>query len=91
MPTTLSAQASGSISNDLTTTGAVVGTTSYDAWGVPTSSTPNRFGFTGEIQSQGLVYLRARWYDPSSGTFLTKDPFAGFPRHPYSLHPYQYA
>lgn len=36
------------------------------------------------------MYLRARWYDPTSGTFLTKDPFAGFPRQPYSLHPYQY-
>jgi hypothetical protein len=37
------------------------------------------------------MYLRARWYDLTSGTFLTRDPFAGFPRQPYSLHPYQYA
>ncbi|NJO07656.1 MAG: hypothetical protein HC876_20245 [Chloroflexaceae bacterium] len=39
----------------------------------------------------GLVYLRARWYDPASGTFLGRDPFEGFPDMPYSQHPYQYA
>ncbi|MCG8347992.1 MAG: RHS repeat-associated core domain-containing protein [Chloroflexales bacterium] len=51
------------------------------------------FGFTGELQDgeTNLVYLRARWYDPGSGTLTTRDPFAGFPETPYSLHPYQYA
>lgn len=38
-----------------------------------------------------LVHLRARWYQPSSGTFLSHDPFAGFPQQPASLQPYQYA
>ena len=38
-----------------------------------------------------MVYLRARWYNPGSGTLTTRDPFAGFPKTPYSLHPYQYA
>ncbi|MCG8346161.1 MAG: RHS repeat-associated core domain-containing protein, partial [Chloroflexales bacterium] len=50
--------------------------------------------FTGELQDDGdsgLVYLRARWYDPGSGTLTTRDPFAGCPKTPYSLHPYQYA
>ncbi|MCG8353397.1 MAG: RHS repeat-associated core domain-containing protein, partial [Chloroflexales bacterium] len=49
---------------------------------------------TGELQDDGdsgLVYLRARWYDPGSGRFATRDPFAGMPHLPYSLHPYQYA
>ncbi|NJO08003.1 MAG: hypothetical protein HC876_22175 [Chloroflexaceae bacterium] len=36
------------------------------------------------------MYLRARWYDPASGTFLGRDPFAGYPTIPYSQHPYQY-
>lgn len=61
----------GSTRLTLDDAGAVVGTTSYDAWGVPTRGTPDPFGFTGEVHSQGLVYLRARWYDPTSGTFLT--------------------
>ena len=51
------------------------------------------FGFTGELQDgdPSLLYLRARWYDPGQSTFTSRDPFAGFPETPYSLHPYQYA
>ena len=51
------------------------------------------FGFTGELQddTSGLVHVRARWYDPGQSTFTSRDPFAGFPETPYSLHPYQYA
>ncbi|MCG8350466.1 MAG: RHS repeat-associated core domain-containing protein, partial [Chloroflexales bacterium] len=50
------------------------------------------FGFTGELQdgTSDLLYLRARWYDPGQSTFTSRDPFAGFPETPYSLHPYQY-
>jgi len=81
----------GSVRQILDDAGAVLATTNYDPWGTPQGSLSAPFGFTGEVQSQGLVYLRARWYDPGSDTFLTKDPFAGFPRQPYSLHPYQYA
>jgi RHS repeat-associated protein len=49
------------------------------------------FGFTGELQPDDAVYLRARWYQPSAGTLLGRDPFAGYDSLPYSLHPYQYA
>ena len=50
------------------------------------------FGFTGELQDgdTSVVYLRARWYNPGSGTFTTRDPFAGFPIAPLSLHPSAY-
>ncbi len=37
-----------------------------------------------------MVYLRARWYNAASGTFTSRDAFAGFPEQPYSFHPYQY-
>jgi hypothetical protein len=37
------------------------------------------------------VYLRARWYAPGQGRFVSEDPFAGFATRPYSLHAYQYA
>ena len=67
------------------------GSYAYTPFGVVASGNmPVPFGFTGELQSQGLVYLRARWYDPSSEVFIIRDPFAGFPEQPYSLHPYQY-
>jgi RHS repeat-associated protein len=41
-----------------------------------TGSTANAFTFTGEQTdaSTGLVYLRARWYDPATGRFLSLDP-----------------
>ncbi len=39
----------------------------------------------------GLYYLRARYYDPAQGRFLTADPFPGAIRKPISLHRYMYA
>jgi RHS repeat-associated protein len=88
--------------------GAVAGLRGFDAWGVPdpNSSVANAsgpaalgelFGFTGERHdtASGLLYLRARWYDPSLGRFLTRDPVAGArsdPRSdPRTQHPYWYA
>jgi RHS repeat-associated protein len=50
------------------------------------------FGFTGEQDGiAGLVFLRARYYDPGTGRFITKDPFPGVPSLPSTLHLYQYA
>ncbi|MBL8161402.1 MAG: hypothetical protein JNJ61_05400 [Anaerolineae bacterium] len=41
-----------------------------------TSQTP--YGFTGELtDSNGLVYLRARYYSPALGVFASQDPFEG--------------
>jgi RHS repeat-associated protein len=67
----------------------------YDAWGNLEQSlgnVPNRFLFTGEEQDPqtGLYYLRARWYDPRVGRFLTKDPFGGLAERPQSVYPYIY-
>jgi RHS repeat-associated protein len=76
----------------LTDTGSASTPLHYDPWGTPTEGTPPTFGFTGELQdaTSGLVHLRARWYLPAQGAFASRDPFAGFPAQPYSLHPYQY-
>ena len=41
--------------------------------------------------SSGQQYLRARFYDPASGTFYRLDPFAGNLTDPQSLHKYLYA
>lgn len=47
--------------------------------------------YTGEQQDlNGLVYLRARHYDPGSGRFLSRDPFGGFVFAPQSLNRYAY-
>jgi RHS repeat-associated protein len=63
-----------------------------NTWGEPINGVGAELRFAGEFQDgqSGLVFLRARWYQPSSGTFLTRDPFAGFPTTPYSQHQYQY-
>ncbi|MFB0535680.1 MAG: RHS repeat-associated core domain-containing protein [Anaerolineae bacterium] len=53
---------------------------------------PGPWGFAGEMQDPtGLIYLRARWYDPATGRFLTRDPVPGVPMLPASLNPYVYA
>ncbi len=38
----------------------------------------------------GMQYLRARYYDPSTGRFNRVDPFAGNTQGPQSLHKYAY-
>jgi len=52
----------------------------FDPYGNPIIDTGfnTSLGFTGEQQdSSGLVHLRARMYDPFTGTFLQKDPVWG--------------
>jgi RHS repeat-associated protein len=85
------ADALGSLRMTLDSTGTPQSLHSYDAWGVVQEGTPAPFGFTGEMQQAGLVYLRARWYAAGSGTFTSRDPFAGYSTLPNTLHPYMYA
>jgi RHS repeat-associated protein len=68
--------------------GAVVGTWSWDPYGKViaisgTATTP--FGFAGEWTDaeSGFVYLRARYYDPATGQFLSRDPLVADTRSPY--------
>jgi RHS repeat-associated protein len=68
----------------------------YDAFGnsVSTSgSTPNNYLYRGEQfdPDLGLYYLRARYYNPLTGRFMSRDPEQGNPYDPKSLHKYLYA
>ncbi len=76
--------------------GAYEGTTitmtaSYDDWGVPSVGV----GQAGNLlwkslhhdEYTGLYYVRARWYDPSLGRFMSEDP-AGFAG---GVNPYTFA
>lgn len=75
-------------------TGAVVATFRTDEFGIPTSSSGasgSPFRYTGEpTDASGLTYLRARYYDPGLGRFMSGDPFAGFAASPLSLNRYSY-
>jgi len=78
------ADALGSAADLTDATGAVLQSYSYDAFGALRPADPaggiailgNGFLFSGENVDPitGLVYLRARYYDPATGRFLSKDP-----------------
>lgn len=74
--------------------GAVEQTYDYDVFGVMRSATgtsDNRYTFTGEENdASGLVYLRARYYDPSTGRFLSPDPFPAKATDTQTLNRYVY-
>ncbi|HLF77760.1 MAG TPA: RHS repeat-associated core domain-containing protein [Dehalococcoidia bacterium] len=75
-------------------TGAVVNTYDYDAFGAVRASTgsqANEFKFTGEQadSSTELEYLRARYYDQETGSFISRDPMADQPG--WSEHAFAYA
>ncbi|MBN9492899.1 RHS repeat-associated core domain-containing protein, partial [bacterium] len=73
--------------------GNVVNTYAYDPYGATTSSTgsqPNAYQFAGQAtDSTGLQYLRARYYDAATGTFISSDPMGVSPIWPGN--PYGYA
>ncbi|HBV98040.1 MAG: hypothetical protein JL50_00965 [Peptococcaceae bacterium BICA1-7] len=66
----------------------------YDAFGNIQSvneSVDNIFGFTGEPRDpSGLIFLRARYYDPVTGRFISRDTYEGDITNPLSLNLYTY-
>ena len=78
------------------TTGVVTDTWTYSVDGqltVDTGTTPVSVGWRGETRdtATGLIWLRARWYDPATARFLSADPWHGDPSNPISLNRYVYA
>lgn len=67
----------------------------YDAFGdliTSTGSTANFYRYSGEQYDPnlGFIYLRARYLNPNSGRFLSRDSYAGNVFDPASLHKYTY-
>ncbi|MBK8972479.1 MAG: RHS repeat-associated core domain-containing protein [Hahellaceae bacterium] len=86
----------GSPVNLTTLGGDVTARYQYDAWGhkrLDASTSWNRISFTGheEDTETGLIYAKARFYDPDTGRFLTQDPWEGDISIAPSLHKYLYA
>ena len=75
--------------------GTVIKSYVYDAFGIelnPDPSDTNVFRYCGEYfdKETGTIYLRARYYDPVIGRFITEDSYRGGDRDPLSLHLYAY-
>jgi len=56
------------------------------------SSFLNEVTFTGSVTdaSSGLHYMNARFYQPSTGRFLSQDTYSGNPYDPWTQHLYSY-
>jgi RHS repeat-associated protein len=82
------------ISNSL---GRLVQIGVYNAWGE--MSTSNNLGLSGEFRYigesfdplSGFYYMRARYYDPRLGRFISQDPYTGQLNVPLSRNRYIYA
>jgi RHS repeat-associated protein len=86
----------GNVRNLSNTAGAITDEYEYDAFGnafTKVGNTPNNYLYRGEQYDQdlGLYYLRARYYNPATGRFLSKDPEDGKSGDPKTLHKYLYA
>jgi RHS repeat-associated protein len=79
----------GSVRAIANSSGTVQNTYDYDAYGkvlTTTGTLQNPFGYTGEYTDgeSGLVYLRARYYDPATQQFLTVDPMLASTEQAYA-------
>jgi RHS repeat-associated protein len=93
---TFAQDGSQSVRAEVNAVGGVIASFRYRAYGQTAqtngSSTPSYLGYAGQLLDQsGLYYLRARWYDPVSGRFASRDAQAGSPNRPGTLNLYHYA
>jgi len=84
----------GSVRLVMTSAGKITFQTDYRPYGqlqTPTGSDP--FEYTDKLldSATGLYYSGARFYDPTTGRFITKDPGGGGLTDPQSLNAYTYA
>ena len=87
--------AHGDVVNLTDADGEVVKSYTYDAFGVEKNindADTNAFRYCGEYYDSetGTIYLRARYYNPSTGRFISRDSYAGENGNPLSLNLYTY-
>ncbi|WP_412679447.1 RHS repeat domain-containing protein [Brevibacillus fortis] len=77
--------------------GNVLNTYDYDIWGnlitdKVKETISNPFMYAGEMfdKESGFYYLRARYYDPKIGRFISEDTYKGQVDNPLSLNRYVY-
>ena len=87
--------AHGDVVNLTDSTGAITKSYKYDAFGVEQNvddADNNAFRYCGEYydSESGTIYLRARYYDPTIGRFISRDSVTGENTDPLSLNLYTY-
>ena len=85
----------GDVVQTVDKTGEVQNNYDYDIWGNPTLTVETvkcAIRYAGEFYDSetGLYYLRARYYDPYIGRFLSEDSYWGEDDNPLSLNRYTY-
>jgi len=85
----------GDVVHTMSESGAIENRYEYDIFGNPTLSIElyaNEIRYAGEFfdVSTGLYYLRARYYNPYTGRFITEDSYRGKANDPLSLNLYTY-
>ena len=83
----------GSVRQMVDESGAIIYAAAYDPYGNVLSTNGDAqtsYGYANEYTSQGLVNLRSRLYDPSTGRFLTQDSWQGDYNNPLSLNQWNY-
>ena len=84
----------GSVRQLVDNTGQIATNYAYDPFGVPLSENAvyNPFRFTGEgwDAEVELLYLRARYYQPEVGRFITRDPWDPNVHRPGTLNGFVY-
>ncbi|MEW6155033.1 MAG: RHS repeat-associated core domain-containing protein, partial [Actinomycetota bacterium] len=88
VPTYLHQDQVGSTRQLTSATGEVVATFTYGPYGelssaTGTATTPLRFAGEYTDTETGFVYLRARYYDPATGQFISRDPLTALTGEPY--------
>lgn len=75
--TYLHSDLTGSIIATTGASGELIGTVDYSPYGKPTGLLLSAFGYAGEWTDKdtGYNYLRMRWLDTLTGTFLSEDPW----------------
>ena len=86
----------GNVRGLLDDEGKLTDTYAYNAYGElteKTGETENHFLYTGEYYdgTTNLYYLRARYMNPGTGTFISMDSYQGDLYEPVTLHKYLYA
>ena len=86
----------GNVRNLTNSAGTVTDSYEFDAFGnkfTVSGTTPNNYLYRGEQYDPdlGLYYLRARYYNPLTGRFMSRDPEDGIDTDPGTLHKYIYA